>query len=195
MIRIICSALLLLGTLAAPALAGPSWISIEVPANPHHASTRGAALLVRAYRHSTSVAMPVHGTAEGIVDGKRTSLPLEIHATKLTGVYAVRSALPKGGTWVLALKLTEGPGEIAGAIVTLDTKGGIRAVDVPSTRSRDGWTVPRAISERDITEALRSARIANAADEGAPRAALASMIGVPLLLLGLARLGRATSRP
>ena len=38
-------------TLAAPALAGPPWISVEHPSNPHHPSTRGAAFLVRAYHH------------------------------------------------------------------------------------------------------------------------------------------------
>lgn len=178
---LICT--LLCGLLATPALAGPPWISIEYPANPHHPSTRGAALLVRAYHHSTSIAVPVRGTLEGIVDGKRRSVPLDVRATNLTGVYAVRSALPTDGTWVLAIQLTEGQKAHAGALVTLDARGRIAHVEVPNNRTRDGWTVPRALTARDIDDALRSARIANAETNArAPGTALAGLLLVPLLL-------------
>src|SRR5690606_32789668 len=91
---LLLSTALILGPVAT-AHAGPPWIAIELPANPHHASTRDATLLVRAYHHSTLLNAPVHGTAEGIVDGRRVSLPLELTATNQPGVYAVRTPLPR----------------------------------------------------------------------------------------------------
>ena len=178
--------------LASPALAGPPWIAIEYPANPHHASTRGAALLVRAYHHSTALRTPVRGTMEGIVDGKRVSVPLEIESTNMAGVFAVRSALPTSGTWVLAISLEQDGG--AGAIVTLDGRGRIAHVQVPSSRNREGWTIPRALQARDIDAALRDARVAHVDDSGLPIAGLAGLLGVPLLLIGFGRSRRERGR-
>src|SRR5437868_1676283 len=60
--------------LAAPALAGPPWISIELPVNPYDESTRGAFLLVHEFHHGTPVSYIVTGTAEGIVNGERRSI-------------------------------------------------------------------------------------------------------------------------
>jgi len=60
--------------LAAPALAGPPWISIELPANPYDQATRGAFLLVHAFHHGQPVGYLLTGTAEGIVNGERRSI-------------------------------------------------------------------------------------------------------------------------
>ena len=51
------------------AIAGPPWIAIEYPVNPHDAGTRGALLTVRTYHHGELMSYDVTGTAEGIVDG------------------------------------------------------------------------------------------------------------------------------
>jgi len=67
--------------LAAPALAGPPWISIELPVNPYDESTRGAFLLVHEFHHGTPVSYIVTGTAEGIVNGERRSIKLEFSET------------------------------------------------------------------------------------------------------------------
>jgi MYXO-CTERM domain-containing protein len=176
------SAALVLFT-ASAAHAGPPWISIEMPANPHHASTRGAALMVRAYHHSTSLNMPVRGTAEGIVDGRRVSLPLDIAATNQPGVFALNSPLPKGGTWILAITATQGEEATATALVTVDAAGRVVSVNVPSNRTRDGWTVPRRVEQREIESALRSAHAAlGDNDDSRPSFAYA----LPLLLVGVA---------
>lgn len=182
--------------LASPALAGPSWISIEYPANPHHPSTRGAALLVRAYHHSSAMDVPVLGTMEGLVDGRRLSRPLELRRTNIPGVFALRTALPKDGTWVLAIRLRQGDEDSAGALVTLDGRGRIANVEVPSSQSRDGWTVPRALQARDIDEALRQARVANAGRDAGQlgMVGLAGLLGAPLLLVGLGGIGRMRRR-
>ncbi|HSJ08420.1 MAG TPA: hypothetical protein VK928_00865 [Longimicrobiales bacterium] len=168
---------------ASAAHAGPPWISVEMPANPHHPSTRDATLLVRAYHHSTGLNAPLRGSAEGIVDGRRVSLPLDLRPTNQAGVFALATPLPKGGTWVLAITLRESGESSATALVTVDTHGRVVAVDVPSGRSRDGWTVPRAVDAGDIEAALRAAHVAHGgtpADSPAGRLAYA----LPLLLIG-----------
>lgn len=187
-IRNLCCAAVLTLAMTSAAHAGPPWISIELPANPHHASTRNASMLVRAYHHSTSLNAPLTGTAEGIVDGKRVSLPLELRATNQTGVYAVTTPLPKGGTWVLAITVSESKTASATALVTVDARGRIVAVDVPSDRTRDGWMVPRRVDSADVEAALRAAHIAYGGDPaGLPAGRLA--YAIPLLLVGVAVAG------
>lgn len=174
-----------LSLLATPALAGPPWVSIEYPANPHHPSTRGAALMVRAYHHSTSIDVPVRGTAEGLVDGKRVSRALDLRATNIPGVYALRGELPRNGTWVLAITVVQSGESSASALVTLNGRGGIGEIEVPSTQSRDGWTVPRALSAPDIERALRAASVAQADDGAENGARYAGLVGLPLLAAAL----------
>jgi hypothetical protein len=176
--------------LATPALAGPPWISIEYPANPHHESTRGALMLVRAYHHSTGIDAPLSGTLEGIVDGKRVSRRIDITRTNIAGTYAVRAGMPREGTWVVAIHLRNGTEDGAGAVVTLDSRGSIAHVEVPSNRSRDGWTVPRAINRGDVDSALRSARVAAGEESPIGLAGVAGLLGLPLLLLTLRRARR-----
>ncbi|HEX6058177.1 MAG TPA: hypothetical protein VFZ11_04085, partial [Gemmatimonadaceae bacterium] len=65
---------------AAPATAGPPWISIEYPANPLDRTTKGAYLLVHAFHHGTPVGLPVRGTAEGLVNGARRTIALDFTA-------------------------------------------------------------------------------------------------------------------
>jgi hypothetical protein len=137
---------------------GPPWISIEYPANPLDRTTRGAYLLVHAFHHGTPVGLPVRGTAEGIVDGKRRTMPLEFTTTSRPGVYALTRQWPAEGRWLLAITVTQGPGDTgATALVRLAPQGGIASVEVPSRRDGD-YTVPLAVSRRDIeTELARHA--------------------------------------
>lgn len=167
--------------LAGTAHAGPPWIAIELPANPHHASTRNASLLVRAYHHSTSIDVPITGVAQGIVKGQRVSLGLQVRPTNQPGVYAVHTPLPRGGTWILALTLAQSKDDTATALVTVDAGGRIVAIDVPADRSRDGWMVPRRVTDRDIEDALQAAHIAYGSVPAAPRGQFA--LALPLVLL------------
>ena len=166
------------------AFAGPPWVSVELPSNPHHPSTRGAVMLVRAYHHSTSIDTPVRGTAEGIVDGRRISLPLDIARTNQPGVFAVNTPLPRNGTWVLAITVEQSPESTATALVTVNPQGRIANVEVPSDRSRDGWVVPRRIDSDDVEAALRAAHVAF--DESAPASGVSLAYALPFLLLGAA---------
>jgi len=144
--------------LAAPALAGPPWISIELPANPHDASTRGAFLLVHAFHHGTPMGFPITGTAEGIVNGARRTVRLEFTTTSRAGVYGLRKMWPGEGTWTLVISVNQGDAnreDKATAVVELDGNGDVVSVKVP-TRQQGQWTIPAGVSMADIDAGLRA---------------------------------------
>lgn len=149
----------LLLTLATTALAGPPWVSIELPANPYDRLTRGAIALVRTYHHGVPMQIQARGTAEGLLDGERVSLPLELIATPATGVYALRGELPDRGAWVLVIRAGEEDYPVT-AIVDLGPDGAVRGVDVPLEGANP--PVPRRVTGQDIEARLRS--LASAAD-------------------------------
>ena len=138
---------------------GPPWISIEYPPSPYDRVTRDALLLVHSYHHFTPVGLPVSGTAEGVVDGKRRSVKLEFETTSKPGVFALRRQWPRQGAWVLSIAVTQGEGEhnTAGALVTLDADGKVSKVDVP-LRQIAGFEVPtpRRITAAEVEAALQA---------------------------------------
>ncbi len=90
------------------AIAGPPWISLEYPPNRLDKETRGALALVRIYHHENAGQFPVEGTAEGVVDGERVSLPLKFTPVGDEGVWATWGKIPEEGNWVLAIHGTDG---------------------------------------------------------------------------------------
>jgi len=138
---------------------GPPWISIETPPNPYDAASRGAALVVHTFHHGNAVASGVTGTAEGIVDGARRSVPLAFEATSRNGSYALRKQWPAGGVWMLVIN-TGGQTEGVTALVDIDASGEVGRVRVP-TRHSGGWELPVQVTSRDVTAALE-ARVATA---------------------------------
>lgn len=169
--------------LAAPALAGPPWISVEIPANPHMREARGALLLVRAYHHDSERAFRVTGFAEGRVGGERVSVPLDLSPTGQAGIYALPRPDLAEGRWVLVLSLDSGGNAAATALVTLDGDGEVSGVRVPTRERRiEGFTIPRPASEAEI-EALLAA---DTSDGDAPGAApLAAVAGLAALALAV----------
>jgi hypothetical protein len=136
---------------------GPPWISIEYPANPYDAASRGAFLLVHAFHHGQNVAFPVSGTAEGLVNGARRTVNLEFRATSRPGVYALHKQWDSTGVWtlVLAVRQGDGDGNTAQAAVELAASGQVAAVNVP-TRRQGQWLVPTGVAMRDVEAGLRS---------------------------------------
>jgi hypothetical protein len=184
-------AVTLSAVLAAPALAGPPWISAEYPVNPHHADTRGALLLIHTFHHGTAMQFPVVAVAEGVVNGKRQSIKLEVKPTYREGVFAVRGQLPASGTWVLVANLQTSVNQASASLIaTVGAKGEVLAVDVPSAQ-QNGWTIPRAATVQDIDQALRGAVTLASARQAAldntvtPLLAGLGMLG--LLLVGITR--------
>ncbi len=175
--------------LAAAAMAGPPWISIELPANPHDPATRHALLVVHAYHHEANVQYPVTGTAEGLVDGARRSIALTIEPTGKAGLYAVAPPRLDEGRWVLVIRLDTGNGNGATALVSLDGGTEVSGVRVPSDVNGEGWTIPRAVSAGEIDAILRRGTLAgddapgeSAAARFAGLAGLAGLLVAPIVL-------------
>ena len=141
--------------LAAPALAGPPWISIELPANPYDQATRGAFLLVHAFHHGQPVAYLLTGTAEGIVNGERRSIKLGFSETTRDGVYALKRMWPTDGVWTLVIKANQGPDDAATAVIELGAQGEVASIRVP-VMQRGQWTVPAPVSLGEIDAALKA---------------------------------------
>ena len=179
-----------LSILATPAFAGPPWISAEFPSNPHETATRGAFLLVHTYHHGTPTEFPLTGTAEGLINGRRQTLRLEIVATSKPGVYAVRFKPQGGGAWVLAFNLG-GDRNGAGMIVAVGKNGQPTTASVPSSTAEGGrWIIPRSLTPQDIDSALRTqvalndAAPVNTESNGLPMGAVVALslvLGIPLV--------------
>ena len=141
---------------AAPdvAVAGPPWISIELPANPYDASTRGAYLVVHAFHHGTPIGIPVSGRAEGLVNGQRKSVTLKFQPTERPGVYALANQWGDEGEWTLMITVSQGPKDTGATALVQISGGQVFSVTVP-TEKRDNWTVPRAVTLADVEATLR----------------------------------------
>jgi hypothetical protein len=142
-------------SLAAPVLAGPPWISIELPANPYDKATRGAFLVVHTYHHGNAGRAGVGGSAEGLVDGKRRTIRLTFDSTLRSGSYALKKQWPSEGTWTLIIRSPAGSRDGATAIVDLGSSGEVSAVRVPTTM-REGWVIPQPVAMAEIEASLRA---------------------------------------
>ena len=173
--------LALLG-LPAAAVAGPPWVSIELPANPLDRSTRGAYLLVHSFHHERVITMNLVGRAEGMVNGKRTSLPLAFRETSRGAVFALDQSWPKGEAWLLVITAgaVNGKGG-ATALVGIGPDGEVRSVRVPN-RKQGEFTVPTDPTAQEIERQLQTLAGADERDDGTSLAVL------PLLLLPLGAL-------
>ncbi|MFZ5623118.1 MAG: hypothetical protein ACOY71_01635 [Gemmatimonadota bacterium] len=139
---------------AATAIAGPPWISIELPANPMDPSTRDAYLLVHTFHHEQETRELVSGQAIGFVNGKRTVIELEFDRTSRPGVLALRKQWPDQGAWVLALSVGPRDGQ-ATALVGIGDDGTVRFVKVPTTRDAARGSWPSRVTGADVDAALR----------------------------------------
>ncbi|HUG39495.1 MAG TPA: hypothetical protein VMM12_03365 [Longimicrobiales bacterium] len=162
------------------AAAGPPWIAIEYPANPHDPETRGALMVVRTYHHESAVGAEISARALATVDGRRVTVALRVRETSRPGVYAIRGALP--GTGASVVTVTRGSGsDGATALVAMNQHGEILAVQVPHRTVENGrWVVPRAPTADEVEMLLRTA---SAMDAAASSARLAAGAGVALFLL------------
>jgi hypothetical protein len=144
------------------ATAGPPWISIEYPANPYDASSRGAFLTVRTYHHRDFQATTVTGTAEGVVDGKRQTMRLDIRPGSQPGMYVVRWERPAAGRWVLVINSGPVGTPYATAVVEISPNGSVAGVTVPTRAIGNGWISPRAVATSEIDALLQGRALASA---------------------------------
>lgn len=139
---------------SARSLFGPTWVSIELPANPWNREARGAFLLVRALHHSTPADARVTGVAEGLVNGARRTLQLNLRRLSQTGVYAVTDQWGSEGEWVLLFTVEERDHGFAQAVVRVSA-GEVRSVKVPTTKNARGDIIPRRWTAQETEQALR----------------------------------------
>lgn len=151
------------------ALAGPPWIAIEYPANPFDRASRDGFLTVRTYHHGNLMARTVTGTAEGLVNGKRQTMGLDIRPGSQAGMYVVRWQRPATGKWVLVINAGQEGVVDASAVVEISPTGGIAGVTVPTRHVGDGWIGPRAVAAAEVEGLLQGRAIVSAS--GPARAA------------------------
>ncbi|HJP61662.1 MAG TPA: hypothetical protein VJ865_16755 [Gemmatimonadaceae bacterium] len=149
-------------TAASTALAGPPWIAIEYPANPFDAASRDAFLTVRTYHHGQVMAKTLTGTAEGVVDGKRQSMRLDIRPGSQTGTYVVRWQKPATGRWVLVINSANQGIVDATAVVEISSNGTVAGITVPTRTYGGGWIGPRPVAASEIDGLLQGRALASA---------------------------------
>ena len=157
MIRKLAIATVLSAIVVTTAIAGPPWIAIEYPVNPHDPNTRGAFCTVRTYHHGDLMASDVTGTAEGMVNGKRQSVRLDIRRLPQAGTFAVRWQKPAQGKWALVISMARDGHYMASALVDVDARGQVASVKVPSNPIEGGrWQVPRKIASAEVEALLKN---------------------------------------
>jgi hypothetical protein len=107
---------------------------------------KNAAFVFRTEGCADPAKSQISGTAEGLVQGARRSLPLKVMALSRPGVYAVNQNWPPEGAWVVSLK-GSCDGANAGALVPIGPKGFIRE----SSRF-----FPRAATDSEIEVSLKA---------------------------------------
>ena len=105
-----------------------------------------AAFVFRTEGCSDPAKVQVSGTAEGLVNGERRSVPLKVAATSKPGVYAVNQDWPSEGAWVVNLK-GSCDGANAGALVPIGPHGFIR---------ESAKFFPRAATNAEIETSLKA---------------------------------------
>ena len=162
LLRTFALAIALTLTAFSAAVAGPPWIAIEYPANPFDRTSRDAFLTVRTYHHGDLMAKTVTGTAEGVVNGKRQSMKLDIRPGSQQGMYVVRWQRPAVGRWVLVINsATQGITD-ATAVVEISPTGTVASVSVPTRAISDGWISPRPVAASEIDGLLEGRALASA---------------------------------
>ena len=177
--------LALLAATAGPALAGPPWISVELPANPLDPTTRDAFLVVHTYHHAQVMLAPVTGRAIGMVDGQRRTIELTFTRTSLSGEYALRRTWPAKGAWVLAIN-TGGDRNGVTALVGIGADGEVRSVKVPRRSGTEPWGRP--VTDRDIDATLESVAVGSGTSHGPGAASLLVVLPLAAGLLVTRRL-------
>ena len=104
-------------SLVSPLLAGPPWITIELkPAGDQVA-------WARTFHHGTPMALPLAGTAEGLVNGQRRTVALRFDSTGESNAFAIPRVWGDQGVWVLNMGITQGEHGTAGAVIGIDRSG------------------------------------------------------------------------
>ena len=177
--------------------AGGFRLAVEAP-DASKTNLKDAALIVRTFGCHQPADANVSVTAEGIVGGRRQSLPVELRADA-KGVYSIRQQWPAEGKWVLVLTGTYN-NMTSTVFVELGEKGHVYADTRLNAFEQEG-THARGLRRKptsgDVEAALKAniSRIAMAetASPALSSSAIAAGGGAFLFLIGLGALNRRRS--
>lgn len=96
--KMLVCVVVVLGSLAQSAWAGGQQVTAQ-PAGD------GKSVVVRTFRCGTPSSFTVVGTAEGVVDGARKTIPLTIARASEEGVFTVARQWPAEGKWALVFSV------------------------------------------------------------------------------------------
>ena len=120
-------AALLLAT-SSQALAGGFQLSVETPSSSSDPQMKDVVLVARTYGCHQPADAKLSATAEGLVNGARKSVALELRSIG-SGIYAIKQQWPPEGTWVLAIT-GDYNGMTSSVLVEIGTNGKV----LPGTR-------------------------------------------------------------
>ena len=179
-------AIALLISLPSPAFAGGFQLSVETPNKSIDPKLADAVLIARTYGCHQPADAKLSATAEGLVGGKRQSLPVELRSIE-SGVYAIKQQWPTEGKWVLALT-----GDYNGMTCSVMVDLGPGGKVLPGTRLAEGnFTGVHAKSARrkwvaaDIDAALRTTAGTTSQTSEDPESAMSPLKAISLLIGGL----------
>ena len=87
--------------LTSPLLAGALLLEIGNPAGNPEAMKDHAALIVRTTSCHSPEKTTIWATAEGVLNGRRQSIPLKVISLSTPGTFAVTQEWPSSGSWVI----------------------------------------------------------------------------------------------
>ena len=85
------------------AQAGGFWLTLGNPAASSDEKAKNAVVVVRADGCHNPAKAKISGTAEGLVNGRRVSVPLKLTPLTAPGAYAVHRNWPAEGVWAVKL--------------------------------------------------------------------------------------------
>jgi len=177
----------LLLAISSAAFAGGFQLSVETPSTSSDAQMKDAVLIARTYGCHQPADARLTATAEGLVNGARKSVALELRSIG-SGVYAIKQQWPSEGTWVLAITGAYN-GMTSSVLVELGPSGKV----LPGTRLDEGAvkgvharSARRQWIAEDIDKALRtSAGATGETSDDIDRRPLAPLGPLAWLLAGL----------
>jgi len=152
---IVAAALLMTLAYSRAALAGGFQLSVETPAS-HDGQLKDAVLLVKTYGCFQATDAGVVATAEGLVNGERKSVTLELKPVS-TGTYAVSRQWPSEGAWVLTFS-GKYNGMSCSVLVDLGPGGKVKPgtrLEAGSPKGMNARSVRRALTAKEIDQALK----------------------------------------
>jgi hypothetical protein len=114
------------------AFAGGFQLSVETPSESSDPQMKDVVLIARTYGCHQPADATLSATAEGLVNGARKSVSLELHSIG-SGVYAIKQQWPSEGNWVLAITGAYN-GMTSSVLVELGQNGKV----LPRTRLDEG---------------------------------------------------------